>query len=73
MDGSTIAITWRRNKTATDITVQVQTSSDGSNWTTVTPVNTTVSDDGSVEVLTSTVPRTGDRQFIRLLVMPPAP
>lgn len=72
MDASTIALTWRKNKAATDITIQVQTSSDGSNWTTVTPSNEILSDDGQVQVIRSTVPRSGTRQFVRLLVLPPA-
>ena len=73
MDDRTIELTWRRNKAATDITIQVQTSPDAGDWTTVTPTNTIVSDEGQVQVIRSSVPRTGDRQFIRLLVLPPVP
>ncbi len=72
MDATTIEFTWRRNKAATDVTIQVQTSTDAANWVTVTPSNTIRSDDGFVQEILSIVPRTGNRQFIRLLVLPPA-
>jgi hypothetical protein len=73
MDGNTIAILWRRNKAATDITIRIQTSSDGTNWSTATPVNLTVLEDTFFEVISSSIPRSGSRQFLRLLVLPPAP
>ena len=72
MDTTTIQLTWRKNKAATDITIHVQTSTDAVNWTTVTPSNFIQSDDGQTQVIISTVPRTGNRMLIRLLVLPPA-
>ena len=71
MDAATIQLTWRKNKAATDITIRVQTSSDLAAWITETPANSILSDDGSVQVIRSTVPRTGNRQYIRLDVLPP--
>jgi hypothetical protein len=71
MDADTIALTWRKNKAATDATVRIEVSSDAATWDTVTPSNVILSDDGQVQVIRSSVPRTGDRQFIRLMVVGP--
>jgi len=71
MDETTIALTWRKNTAATDVTIQVQTSPDQVNWTTVTPANEVIGTDGGAQIIRSTIPRSGDRQFVRLLVLPP--
>ncbi len=70
MNESTIELTWRRNVLATDVSISVQTSPDQVNWTTVTPANTILSDDGQAQNILSSIPRSGDRQFVRILVLP---
>jgi hypothetical protein len=71
MEESVIQFTWRRNVLATDVTYEVQTSSDNLGWTTVTPLNEIIGTDGDAEIVRSTLPRTGHRQFVRLRVLPP--
>lgn len=70
MEESVIRFTWRRNVLATDVTYEVQTSSDNLDWTTVTPLNEIIGTDGGAEIVRSTLPRTGNRQFVRLRVLP---
>jgi hypothetical protein len=71
MDEATIQLDWRRNTAATDITIHVQTSPDQVSWTTVTPANQIIGNDGGAQIIRSTIPRIGERQFVRLLVLPP--
>jgi hypothetical protein len=71
MDENTIELTWRKNILAKDVTIQVQTSPDQVNWTTVTPANEVIGNDGGAQIIRSTIQRSGDRQFVRLLVLHP--
>ncbi|MEP6822381.1 MAG: hypothetical protein ABI946_08535 [Chthoniobacterales bacterium] len=51
----------------------VQSSTDLRNWTTVTPTETLVAVNGDVQTVKATVPASGDRLFLRVLINPPAP
>jgi hypothetical protein len=68
LDADTVYFTWRKRKSATDITVSVLTSLDFAGWAPATPVNTIISDNGQVQVIQSALPRTESQMFIRLSV-----
>jgi hypothetical protein len=71
MDSEVTELTWRRNKSATDVTIVVQTSSDLASWTTESPENTVLTDDGQVQMIRSRIPRSGQRQYVRMEVLLP--
>ncbi|MBP7948601.1 MAG: PKD domain-containing protein [Verrucomicrobiales bacterium] len=71
LEETVIALIWRRNTAASDISIQVQTSADLETWTTVIPVNQVIGTDGGTQVIRSSISRTGQRKFVRLLVLPP--
>lgn len=69
LDASNVYITWRRNKSATDVTVEFETAPGMTEtWTPVTPVDTVLSDNGEVEVIRSAIPRSGETMVVRLVV-----
>ena len=70
-EGSNVSITYRQNDVATDLLYTVEQSQDLVHWIPASPVNTTLSDDGSTRLIKATVPLNGaSRLMLRLNVTP---
>lgn len=67
-DGETLSLTYRVNLAATDISVQLQSSTNLGSWSNTAATLQTLSDDGQTRVIRATVPATGTLQFLRVLV-----
>jgi len=67
--GSSLLLTHRKNRWATDLTFSYQVSTDLQTWTTVTPSTTSTSHlDIDTDQVTASVPMSGPREFIRLVI-----
>jgi hypothetical protein len=67
-DGTTFTLTYRVNLAATDVVVDLQTSSDLNTWSPAPATFETVSDDGQTRVVRASMPATAERRYLRVEV-----
>ena len=72
MDATSFSITYTKMLAATDLTYTVEESTNLVQWSSVTPVNQIMADDGYAQTIKAQVPRSdagsGNRLFLRLRV-----
>ena len=73
--GGNLAIVYRKNLAATDMTYTVQGSPDMATWSTVSVTNSTLSDNGQTRIIRATLasPPGVPQYFLRLMVNVVAP
>lgn len=72
-ESGTVAIVYRKLVIADAPQYVLQSSTDLRSWITVTPTETLVAVNGDVQTIKATVPASGGRFFLRVLINPPAP
>ncbi|MEP6811093.1 MAG: hypothetical protein ABI992_12685, partial [Chthoniobacterales bacterium] len=72
-ESGTVSVVYRRLVSANPPQYVVQSSTELRNWSTVTPSETVVGTAGEVQTIKATVPASGSRLFLRVLINPPTP
>jgi hypothetical protein len=68
VEGDTISLTYRKNLAATDITMEVEESTNMSTWTPADVTETILSTSGNTQTIKASLPADGQRHFLHLKV-----